>query len=211
MNIETRPHLQMHIEGGSLRSMLIVNDNGLHLGPKKSDEQEFIEKCQNGNSFWVYHFIPLEAIERVRYADRGTRVWVSYQGLGGLTLTTTLPFELSSNAALVAEDIRSRCGLKKSVKPHPVWKKFFPNGVYFVIALFCTLFFYNQYLEHGTSAFDETRRGKAQIVAKIVSFLGETTNGWGILIVGLGLCALFGFKFYKLVSNRANEYTYTRS
>jgi hypothetical protein len=201
----------MPIEGGSLRSMLIVNDNGLHLGPKKKDEQEFIEKCQKGNSFWVYHFIPLETIQRVRYTDRGTRVWVSYQGLGGLTLTTTLPFELSSNAALIAEDLRSRCGLQKSVKPRPLWKKFFPNGIYMLIALVCTAIFYNEYQLHGSESFENARRAKAQIIAKVVALLGEATDGWGILIVGLSISFYFGLKLYKLISNKSNEYNYTKS
>jgi hypothetical protein len=200
----------MALEGGSFRSMLIVNDNGLHLGPKKSDEEEFIEKCQNGNSFWVYHFIPVDSIQRVRYTDRGQNVWVSYIGPAGITFTTTLPFELSSNAALTAEDMRVRFGFQKDIKPRPVWKKFFPNGIYTLLALACTAFFYNEYQLHGSESFENARRAKAQIISKVVAFLGEATDGWGILIVGLSISFYFGLKLFKLISNKANEYNYTK-
>lgn len=211
MTTDSQSQLSLATEGGSIRSKLIVNDKGLYLGPSSNDDDAFIEKCERGNSLWIYHFIPNEDIHMVRYFDKGDKVWVTYSGPGGLPLLTTLSFELSSNAAMVAEDLGFRNGFEKSTKPRPFWKKLFPHGVYTFLIASVTIFFYAEYLEQGAGFLQDVNRPRHAFLVGVIKFLGETTNGWGILIIGLSWAFYHAVKFYKLVSNRLTEYTFNRT
>lgn len=210
MITESRPQLSMATEGGTLRSKLIVNDKGLYLGPSSSDDEAFMEKCERGMSLGIYHFIPNHDIHQIRYFDKGDKVWVTYSGPGGVPLITTLSLELSANAAMVAEELAFQNHFEKSTKPRPFWKKLFPHGVYLLIIVACTMFFYMSYLEQGSAFLQDVNRPRHAFLVGVVRFLGETTNGWGILIVGLSWAFYHALKFYKLVSNRLTEYTFRR-